>query len=246
MRTKSSMKNIARLIAFSLPLFLAIQGCKKDTGPDPSSHEYYQPVQIGKWYRYAIDSSFYKHNDTAGTVQYSIIESFDTDVPNTAGKLETRIKLERIDELPRRVVGFSYIQRFYNAAKQEYSIERVDNDVRYVLFTTQVFPGDTFNRNLKNILPADVWTKFSVGSSGGGAGGTYDHTLRIVKEEYSDSVSVISDFEMYAFNVGLFYKERKYIKGRTDTVNYQNIPIEQRIDTIMTFTKSLVDMGDIQ
>lgn len=241
------MKNIARIVAFSLPLMIiAIQGCKKDTGPDPSSHEYYQPVQIGKWYRYAVDSSFYKRNDTAGTVQYTIIESFDTDVPDNAGKLVTRIKLERIDALPRRVVGFSYIQRFYNAAKQQYSIERVDNDVRYVLFTTQIFPGDTFNRNMKNILPPDVWTKFSVGSSGGGAGGSYDHTMRLVKQEYSDSNSLISDFEMYAFNVGLFYKERKYVLGRMDTVNWKNIPIEQRVDTIMTYKKSLVDKGDIK
>ena len=240
------MKNIARIITFSLPILIAIQGCKKDTGPQPSSHEYYQPVKIGEWYRYAIDSSFYKHNDTAGSVQYSIIENFDTDVPNTAGQLETRIKLERIDAQPRRVVGFSYIQRYYDAAKQQYSIERVDDGVRYVLFKTQIIPGDTFNRNSKNLLPADGWKNFSVGSTGGGPGGTYDHTFRLVKKEYSDSLVVISDFELYAFNVGLFYKERKYVLGRTDTTNWQQIPVESRPDTMVVYRKTLVDRGQIQ
>lgn len=241
------MKNITRIFAFSLPILIAFQGCKPDNGPDPSSHEYYQPVKVGEWYRYAIDSSFYNRTlDTAGVVQYTIIESFDTDVPNNAGQLETRIKLERIDELPRRVVGFSYIQRFYNASKQEYSIERVDNDVRYVLFKAPIVPGDTFNRNSKNILPPDVWKNFSVGSSGGGAGGTYDYVYRVVRNEYADSLSVISDFELYAFNVGLFYKEVKYVLGRTDTANWENIPVEARPDTMVIYRKSLIERGQIQ
>jgi len=238
------MKKITRIIAFSLPILIAMQGCKKDTGPDPSSHEYYQPVKVGEWYRYAIDSSFWGI-DTANTVAYTMIESFDTDVPDNSGKLVTRIKLERIDAMPRRVVGFSYIQRFFNSAKQEYSVERVDEDVRYVIFKAPVNVPDTFNRNSKNLLPEDVWGNGNVGASGGGPGGNYDHTLRLVKKEYSDSVTLIADYELYGFNVGLFYKERTYIEGR-DTVAWKSVPIMNRIKSGFSYKKVLIEQGQIK
>jgi len=241
------MKNTVRIIFSALTISAAIIGCKKDTGPQPSSHEYYQPVKIGEWYRYAVDSTWWKYQVDSGQTVYSIIENYDTDVPNAAGKLETRIKIERIDAQPRRVVGFSYVQRYFNNSKQEYTIERVDNDVRYVLFKAPVIPGDTFNRNSKNnIVAADIWTNFSVGSPGGGNGGTYDYVLRLVKEEKSDSAFLIDDYELYAFNVGLFYKERTYIKGRTDIPNFQNIPIMNRIDTGFSYKRVLVEQGQIQ
>lgn len=242
------MKSLKKIVAFSLlVLFVAVQACNKDKGPDPSQHEYYQPVELGKWYRYAIDSSFYKHNDTAGSIQYSLIESYDTDVPNQSGKLETRIKIEKLDANPSRVIGFSYIQRYFDNATNAYSIERVDNGVRYVLFKTPLVNGTKTDRNAKNnISDIDEWVVGHYGGAGGGAGGNYDHIFRLVKKEYSDSVTLISDYELYAFNVGLFYKERRYISGRTDTANWKNIPVEQRPDTMVFYKKSLVDRGDIQ
>jgi|GEM_PF-1079545 len=243
------MKKITRIIAFSLPILIAMQGCKKDTGPDPSSHEYYQPVKVGEWYRYAVDSSYWEidtsGNTVVNTVAYTIIESFDTDVPDNSGKLVTRIKLERIDAQPRRVIGFSSIQRFYNASKQEYSVERVDNDVRYVIFKAPVNVPDTFNRNSKNLLPEDIWTNNNVGASGGGPGGNYDHTLRLVKNEYADSVTLITDYELYGFNVGLFYKERTYIDGY-DTTAWKTVPIMNRIRSGFSYKKVLIEQGQIK
>jgi hypothetical protein len=242
------MKQIFLPFWATVLLLSFLPGCKKDTGPQPDQHEYYQPVQIGNWFRYTIDSVYYDGNSNtpAGSVTYSLIESYDTDVPNAAGKLETRIKLERIDALPRRVVGFSYVQRFYNASKGEYTIERTDNGVRYLLFKAPVIVTDTFDRNGKNLLPPEIWSNFAVGVSGGGAGGNYDHTLRIVKEERADSLMIINDFELYAFNVGLFYKERTYITGRTDLPNWENIPVMQRIASGFSYKKVLVDKGTIQ
>lgn len=242
------MKNIARILAFALPIVaITIEGCKKDTGPQPESHEYYQPVQIGNWYRYTIDSTFWNHDeDTTATIQYTLYESYDTDVPNAAGQLETRIKIERVDSLPRRVIGFSYVQRFFNNSNQQYSIERVDNGVRYVLFKAPIIVPDTFNRNEKNLQLPDTWKNFAVGVSGGGVGENYEYTMRLVKNEHSDSLILINDYELYAFNVGLFYKERTYILGRTDTANWQNIPIMSRIDTGFSYKKVLVERGEIQ
>lgn len=241
------MKNIARILAFALPVVVAIQGCKKDNGPQPSSHEYYQPVKVGEWYRYAVDSSYWNHqNHVAGKVLYTLIENYDTDVPNNAGKLETRIKIERIDAQPRRVVGFSYIQRFFNNAKQQYSVERVDGDVRYVLFRAPLLVPDTFNRNSKNLLPADIWKNMAVGVNGSGLGGNYEYTMRLTRFEHADSLVVINDYELYAFNVGMYKKERTYLLGRTDTANWQHIPVEQRIDTGFSYTKVMVDRGQIK
>jgi len=241
------MKKYIPILMLFLPVFAGLQSCKKDEGPQPTEHEYYQPVRIGDYYRYSVDSVWYDYpNDSSGQVQYTIIESYDTDVPNSAGKLETRIKLERIDALPRRVIGFSYVQRYYNAAKQEYSIERVDNDVRYVLFRAPILVGDTFNRNSKNLLPADVWTNSSVGQPDGGAGGNYDYVFRLVKDEYEDSLTYIADYELYGFNTGLFYKERTYLAGRTDTLNWQNIPVTSRIEYGFSYKKVLVESGLIQ
>lgn len=242
------MKKITRILAFVFPIaIVAAEGCKKPELPQPDSHEYYQPVQIGNWYRYTVDSTFWNHaDDTTATIQYTIYESFDTDVPNASGQLETRIKLERVDSLPRRVVGFSYVQRFYNNSKQSYSIERVDDGVRYVLFKAPINVPDTFNRNEKNLQLPDVWKNGAVGIAGGGVGENYDYTMRLVKKEYSDSIWIINDYELYAFNVGLFYKERTYIMGRTDTANWQNIPIMSRIDTGFSYKKVLVERGEIQ
>ncbi len=224
------------------------QSCKKDPGPDPNSHEYYQPVRIGNWYRYAVDSVWWENfsNVPAGQVAYTLFETFDTDVPNSAGKLETRIKLERVDALPRRVVGFSYIQKFYNASKQEYTVERVDNGVRYVLFVAPVTVTGTFNRNMKNGLDEDTWYNYSIGNPGGGAGGNYDRVLHLIRQDYADSLAIRMDYEMYAFNVGLFYKEETYIFGRTDTANWQNIPVLNRISSGYSYKKVLVDRGTVQ
>lgn len=242
------MKKFARILAFFLPVIaLTTEACKKDTGPQPESHEYYQPVKIGDWFRYTVDSTFWNHaNDTTATLQYTLYESYDTDVPNTAGQLETRIKIERVDTLPRRVVGFSYVQRFFNNSTQGYSVERVDDGVRYVLFKTPVVVSDTFNRNEKNLLLPEVWENAAVGIAGGGVGENYDYTLRLVKKEHSDSLMLINDYELYAFEVGLYYKEITYILGRTDTANWQNIPIMNRIDTGFSYKKVLVERGEIQ
>lgn len=233
------------------PVFLFVLlffSCKKDPGPSPESHEYYQPVAIGNWYRYAIDSVWWENfsNVPAGQVGYTLFESFDTDVPNNAGKLETRIKLEKADSLPRRLVGFSYIQRYYDNAKQEFSVERVDNNIRYVLFKAPFVITDTFNRNMKNTLPNDVWYNYSIGTPGGGAGGSYDRVMRLVRQDYADSLGIRIDYELYAFNVGLFYKEVTYIFGRTDTANWQNIPVMNRISSGYSYKKVLVDRGTIQ
>lgn len=231
-------------IIFLFPFWAA---CKKDPGPDPKNHEYYQPVRVGNWYRYSVDSVWWENfsNVPAGKIAYTLFETFDTDVPNDAGKLETRIKLERVDTLPRRIVGFSYIRRYYNSAKAEYTVERVDNGVRYVLFVAPVLVTGIFNRNMKNNLPEDLWYNYSVGNPGGGPGGNYDRVLHLIRQDHEDSLAIRLDYEMYAFNVGLFYKEQTYIFGRIDTPNWQNIPIMNRISSGYSYKKVLVDRGRI-
>lgn len=240
------MKKITRILALALPVLVALQGCKKETGPKPEEHEYYQPVKLGEWYQYTVDSTAWSYGVDTTTVKYTLFESYDTDVPNSSGKLETRIKVERVDALPRRVIGFSYVQRFLNASTKEYSVERVDKGVRYILFRTPVVIGDVFNRNDKNLLPAESWQNTAVGSPGSGISGNYEHTMRITKYDYQDSVSLALDYELYAFNVGMYYKEYTYITGRTDLPNWKSINIMDRIATGYSYKKVLVNKGPIK
>lgn len=239
------MRNLKSLLAiFALSLF--VFSCKKEKGPDLADKNLYIPVDIGHQYHYEVDSSYWT-TDSSGVIKFEYRETYETDVPDNTGGLQTRIKIERKGDVNSGfgLVGYAYIQKYYNKNNKEYTIERTQNNIKYVLLHTPIVNGDSINRNAKNFGMPDFWSAAHIENSYSIPGNTYQHTLTLTNKSYEDSVYYISSKEVYAHGVGLIYKEDIYLKGRTDVSNWQNVPIEQRIENGYKCIKTLKSHVDL-
>ena len=152
------MRNLKSLLAiFALPLF--VFSCKKEKGPDLADKNLYIPVDIGHQYHYEVDSSYWT-TDSSGVIKFEYRETYETDVPDNTGGLQTRVKIERKGDLSSGfgLVGYAYIQKYYNKNNKEYTIERTQNNIKYVLLRTPIVDGDSVNRNAKNFGQPDFWS----------------------------------------------------------------------------------------
>jgi hypothetical protein len=234
------LRNVALL--FVLMGIAAGWACKKKPQPlDPNDQSYYYPVNIGRLYEYQVDTMWWDHaNDTSFAATFTERETYDTDFPNQAGQLETRIIVERGVGGFLSPFGIQSVQRFYNSSKKYWTVQRVRNLFRYIMLKYPVAEGDTFNRNALNPLGQDTWRVDFIGGSYSVGGKTYSPCLRLVKRFVEDSLRIQRIVEVYAHNVGLVFAENTDILGRTDTANWPNIPVMSRIQSGYSFTKQLV------
>ncbi|MBL0913574.1 MAG: hypothetical protein IBJ09_14500 [Bacteroidia bacterium] len=239
------MRTIKSLLAVSAVLVF-FAACKKDKGPDLADRTLYLPVDIGHQYEYQIDSMYWT-TDSSGSVSYMYRETYETDVPDNTGGLQTRIKTERRggNAAGYTVLGYDYIQKYYNKNQKEWTVELLKNNIRYIMLLAPIENGDSLNRNAKNLALAQYWTASLIEKSGSYGGQNYEHTLTLIETEQSDSVYIITNKEVYAHSVGLVYKEDTYIKGKTNVPNWQNIPVEQRIEYGYKYTKELKSHADL-
>lgn len=239
------MRAFKSLLAF-LALSILVVSCKKDKGPDLTDRSLYMPVDLGRQYHYEVDSSYWT-TDSSGVVKYEYRETYETDVPDNTGGLQTRIKMEKkgVNSAGFSLLGYAYIQKYYNKNAKEYTIELTRNNVKYVLLTTPIENGDSLNRNAKNLGTAEFWSASMIESNYSVPGYSFPHTLTLSTREYEDSIYHISSKEVYAHNVGLVYKEDIYLKGKTNVTNWQNVPINQRIENGYQYVKTLKSHTDL-
>lgn len=239
------MRILKSLLAIFV-LSLIVVACKKDKGPDLADRSLYIPIDIGRQYQYEVDSSYWT-TDSSGVVKYEYRETYETDVPDNTGGLQTRVKIERKGGVNAGFTlnGYAYIQKYYNKSSKEYTIEYTRNNIKYVLLVTPVDNSDSLNRNAKNMLTPEFWTASLIESNYSVPGNSFPHTLTLSTRNYEDSIYVISNKEVYAHNVGLVYKEDIFLKGKTSVANWQTIPVEQRIENGYKFVKTLTSHADL-
>lgn len=232
------------LALFSVSLFVV--SCKKETEPDLEDHTLYAPVDLGRQYEYEVDSSFWT-TDSSGVVSFRYRETYETDVPDNTGGLQTRIKMERDGGNlgGYQLSGYAYIQKYYNKTAKQYTVERTQNNEKFILLVSPLKAEDSLNRNAKNLLTPEYWTATMIEHSYSVTAGSFPHCLTLAQTEYTDSIYSISSKEIYAHNVGLIYKEDIYLKGKTDVPNWENVPIEQRIESGYKYVKTLKSHVDL-
>jgi len=239
------MKEIKLILITFFIISIFYISCKKKKTIDTSDQSYYYPVNIGRMYEYQIDTSWWDHpNDTSFSATFTERETYDTDFPNQAGQLETRIIVERGSGGFLSPYGIQSVQRYYNASKKIWTIQRLRNMFRYIMLKYPAAEGDTFNRNALNPLGPDTWKVDYIGGSFSVSGKSYSPCLKIIKKELEDSLKIERIVEIYAHNVGLVYAENTNILGRTDTANWVNIPVLNRIESGFSFIKTLVKHDD--
>jgi len=238
------MRIVKSLLAATAVLVLF--ACNKDKGPDLADRSLYLPVDIGHQYEYQIDSMYWT-TDSSGTISYMYRETYETDVPDNTGGLQTRIKTERRggNAAGYTVLGYDYIQKYYNKNQKEWTVELLKSNIKYILLLAPIENGDSLNRNAKNLMLPQYWTATLIEKSASYGGKSYPHTLTLIEREQSDSIYTIVNKEVYAHNVGLVYKEDTYLKGKTNVNNWQNIPVEQRIELGYKYTKELKTHEDL-
>ena len=235
------MKKAYFSLGAAFAAILLTMSCK-DTVPPPDTADqsYYYPVDIGRTYEYVVDSmSWDRDLALYDTVNYLLRENYETVVPNQVGELVTRVRVEVNDSGDWNLRSIDNVQKFYNSSKKFYTIERIINNVSFVMLRIPLANKDTFNRNMKNALLPDYWFVDYIGGSFSVNGKNYSPTLKIFKIDSQDSVYIKSVNEIYAHNVGLVYAEYIDIEGRTDTANWQNIPVMSRIRRGVHYTKIL-------
>ncbi|HPQ07764.1 MAG TPA: hypothetical protein PK995_00890 [Bacteroidia bacterium] len=220
-------KNI--IICFTLVALFS--SCKKDNvsttldlGKD------YFPVSIGHYIVYDVDSTVYDeitHQPT--TYKYRlkeiITQSFINDENTTSYRLERYIKYfdstKSYDQIPWQIKNVWTIIPYSN------SIEKVEENIRYVKLIFPIKQNSQWDGNAKNTLGEKKYNYEYIDNSENINNIHFDKVLKVKQYEYRSLIKYQNEYEKYAKNVGLVYKEMINLESQNII---PNVPVENRAE----------------
>lgn len=226
--------------------FISFFSCKKEQKINDLEYNYqYFPLIEGNFVTYNVDSVTYNDFSTPVTItrnNYQIKEVVADEFIDLEGRVS-----HRIERYYRKNGNEEWnILNVYYATIDDRTAEKVEENLRFVKLVFPVAEGKKWMGN-KFIDPSNelVFLKdwqyemkninepLSIG------GLSFDSTL-IVQQEYdSSAINITASIEKYAKNVGLIYKELRYLKSQ----NNINLPWEERAEQGYILRMSVIDYG---
>jgi hypothetical protein len=221
----------SKLLYFCIPTLLILNSCKKDNvsttlvlGKD------YFPVSINHYIVYDVDSTVYDeitHQPT--TYKYRlkeiITQSFTNDENTTSYRLERYIKYfdstKSYDQIPWQIKNVWTIIPYSN------SIEKVEENIRFVKLIFPVKQNAQWNGNAKNTLGEKIYKYEYIDNSENINNTHFDKVLKVKQYEYRSLIKYQNEYEKYAKNVGLVYKEIINLESQNII---PNVPVENRAE----------------
>jgi hypothetical protein len=231
------MKNNLHIL-FLLAVMLA--SCKKDaTTSTTTSGVYtdYYPLKIGSSHTYLVDSIYY--NDFTGLTeiyQYQlkevITETFLDESGQTNYRMERYCKFKPSESALYDTLSWEF-KNIWFVTLTSVSIQRVEENVRFVNLTNPVKEGVSWDGNSFNILSKFDYTYQDFGET------LLDNvnSVRVVQLDIENKIEKQYYEQVFAKDIGLV--KYYYIDIESQTIS--DIPIVDRIEKGIQFTKLLID-----
>lgn len=201
----------------------------------------YFPIKINNYIIYEIDSTVYNeitHIPTTYKYQLKevITQSFTNDENTTTYRLERYIKwydsTKPYDQIPWQ------IKNVWTIIPYPSSIEKIEDNIRYVKLIFPVKENARWNGNAKNTLGNKNYIYEYVDKPEYINNIYFDKTLKVKQYEFRSLINYQYEVEKYAKNIGLVYKEITNLESQT--IN-PHIPVENRAEKGFIYKMKIVD-----
>lgn len=203
----------------------------------------YFPIAIGQYIVYDVDSTAYDElTHIPKTYKYRlkeiITQAFTNDETTTSYRLERYIKYydstKTYDQIPWQ------IKDVWTIIPYPKSIEKVEENIRYVKLLFPVKNGLQWNGNIKNTLGEKIYRYDYIDQPDVINGKTFDKTLKVVQNNYRSLIQYQNEVEKYAREVGMVYKEITNLESQTIV---PNVPVENRAEKGYIYKMQVVEWG---
>ena len=235
------MKNSLHILVGFL-VVIAVS-CKKETQTPVSNtgiYTNYYPLKVGSHHSYLVDSIYY--NDFTGQTeiyQYQLKESITETFLDESNQINYR--MERFYKFkPTPGASFDTIpwvfKNVWFITLTSVSIQRVEENIRFINLTNPIKDGISWDGNDFNILNKYNYTYQSFGETLSG----YENSVKVVQLDSENKVELKYYEQEFAKGVGL--TKYHYIDVESNSPEADlSIPILDRIEKGVKFTKVLFD-----
>lgn len=232
-------------IFYFILIGIVFYACKKDNNtiaPIDFGKDYF-PIQVGNYIVYDVDSTVY--NDVTHiptTYKYRIKEiitqAFTNDEGTTSYKLERYIKYydstKLYDQIPWQIKDVWTIIPYSN------SIEKIEENIRYVKLIFPVKKDAQWNGNAKNTLGEKIYSYEYTDVAETVNNISFDKVTKVKQYEFRSLITYQHELEKYAKGIGMIYKEITNVGSQTII---PNVPVENRIESGFIYKMQIVSWG---
>lgn len=228
-------------ILFGLIILIGVS-CKKDKETSSSTfgvYTDYYPLKVGSYHSYLVDSIYY--NDFTGETevyQYqlkeTITETFLDESGQTNYRMERFFKLKGSPSASYDTIPWAF-KNVWFVTLTSFSIQRVEENVRFVSLTNPIKDGISWDGNDFNILSKYNYTYDSLGHTFLG----YSNAVKVVQLDLENLIERQYYEQIFAKNVGLI--KYQYTDVQSQNISDVAVPILDRIEKGILFTKVLFD-----
>jgi hypothetical protein len=201
----------------------------------------YYPVAVGQYVTYKADSIFHDQPDVSipgvhDTTSYFIKEYIESEFTDAAG--EPALRLERykktLEQDPWELRDVWFLKRTRR------SIEKTEENVRYIKFGIPVSTTTTWDGNAGNELPEWEYSYDSLYVARTYGDLNFSRTVKVLQRDNKNFVEDELAYEIYAENVGLICRYHRDLDTRLD---YTNFPTANNIRLGVEFKWEVIDYG---
>jgi hypothetical protein len=232
--TKNKFRNKNYLY---LALITITLSCSKNTKEiNYLNPKAYYPLKIGNSYIYNVDSIVYDDFDqSVDTFKFQIKESYtDTfrDINNHLAYKIERVKRNKVS--PNEYANWGNPQIWWVNLASNGSIQRVENNLRYVNLVTPIKNGYSWKGNAYNSLPEWNYRYEMVNENFE----DFDSSITVIQREIPENLILKEYYEQkFAKNIGLIY----YHYINVESKNNLTIPLMERIEKGVIYTQKLIE-----
>jgi len=198
------MNAFLRFILITTAFYLASCHKKKDLAEPSVSTVDYFPLQLGAYFIYDVSKTDYNlagKKDTSYQLKVVFQETW-VDLES-----RTSYKVFRYKK-PNGGSEFAF-DSIWQAVKDEHQrVVVTENNIPFIKLSLPLLKDKTWNGNLYNTYPEQMYKVSSIGNSFG----IYSNTATILQKNVSNLLQRNYSSEIYAENIGLVYKELQDIK----------------------------------
>lgn len=222
------------LLIFTISLF----SCENEDNNNNSvfiGKEYF-PLVSGNTLIYKItEINIDKPSEIFDTTIYYLKEIID--IPLLDNENDTAYRIERYTRFSSDDNWI--IHSVWSAKITENTAEKVEENYRYVKIRFPVRTGYTWNGNIYNECESQEYRVSSVNSYYQIGDFVFDSCLTVVHDSSSSLIHKDLDYEVYAYRIGLVYKEMTYLNSQEVIFD---VPIEERVTTGTIYKQELVEI----
>lgn len=222
-------------------LFVAFS-CKKETNStDTNTGVYtdYYPLSIGSYHSYLVDSTYY--NDFTGETevyQYQLKEVITDTFLDESNLMNYR--MERYCKFkPSASATYDTLpwvfKNVWFVTVTDVSIQRVEENIRFINLTNPIKDGVTWDGNNYNPLSTFNYTYESFGTTLLG----YENAVKVLQIDVENLIEKQYYEQVFAKDIGLI--RYYYMDVESQDISNVSIPVSDRIEKGIIFSKVLFD-----